>query len=265
MRQKKIHSVGLKALLCAFIFLLGASLSSFYYQKKMRAQCLIEGYPKLGHKGFYSFYDSKSKIPLWTYEHLTPKSLEKKVDRKGIAFFENSKLYSLHRSQLTDYYRSGYDRGHMAASANQSTEAQTLKETFLLSNVCPQHSDFNRGIWLKLESQVRAWTYQYGACDVITGPLFIPSQEQGKKVMKYEVLGENEVAVPTHFFKIIRVENQKESWIKAYCLPNQSLNKEIPLENYLVSIEEIERLSGFYFKSLHSRSKEKYPSYVDSF
>ena len=51
------------------------------------------------------------------------------------------------RADLEDYHRSGYDRGHLAASANHRDNDLQNSETFLLSNMSPQHADLNRRIW----------------------------------------------------------------------------------------------------------------------
>lgn len=56
--------------------------------------------------------------------------------------------------KLADYTNSGYDRGHLAASDDGSTDAQ-MKDTFLLSNMTPQEPTLNQIAWVALESSVR--------------------------------------------------------------------------------------------------------------
>ena len=60
------------------------------------------------------------------------------------------------RADRTDYKGSGYDRGHLVASANQRALELQNSETFLLSNMSPQVLGFNRGLWKRLENAVRA-------------------------------------------------------------------------------------------------------------
>lgn len=63
--------------------------------------------------------------------------------------------------------------------------------------------------------------------------------------VKYEVIGQQNVAVPTHFFKVILCEKNNEYMLYSYVLPNSFINNEIPLSNYLVPLDSIERAAGF--------------------
>ena len=54
-----------------------------------------------------------------------------------------------------DYRRSGYDRGHLAPAADMAFSVQTMADSFFMSNMSPQKPAFNRGIWKRLEEQVR--------------------------------------------------------------------------------------------------------------
>lgn len=42
------------------------------------------------------------------------------------------------RSKLRDYYKSGYDRGHMAPALNHKSSQQDMDDTFYLTNMSPQ-------------------------------------------------------------------------------------------------------------------------------
>ena len=46
-----------------------------------------------------------------------------------------------------------------------------MSESFYLSNMSPQAASFNRGIWKKLESQVRTWALLYDTVYVVTGQI----------------------------------------------------------------------------------------------
>lgn len=49
------------------------------------------------------------------------------------------------RAKLQDYFRSGYDRGHMVPAADAKFSQDAMDETFLLSNIAPQVGvGFNR-------------------------------------------------------------------------------------------------------------------------
>lgn len=54
----------------------------------------------------------------------------------------------------TDYRNSGFDKGHLAASDDASTELQ-MKETYLMTNMTPQVPSLNQKSWRVLEEKVR--------------------------------------------------------------------------------------------------------------
>lgn len=70
----------------------------------------------------------------------------------------------------------------------------------------------------------------------------------GKLYVKYEVIGKNHVAVPTHFFKVVVIEtNNGEYEQLSFVMPNKALPPDVPLKNYLVPVETIERAAGLLF------------------
>ena len=68
----------------------------------------------------------------------------------------------------------------------------------------------------------------------------------GRQYVKYEVIGPNHVAVPTHFFKVVVIEDPQGRYeLKSFVLPNQVLPDNIQLKAYQRPIESIERAAGF--------------------
>ena len=66
--------------------------------------------------------------------------------------------------------------------------------------------------------------------------------------VKYQVIGQNNVAVPTHFFKIVVMENEsRDLEMDAFVLPNQEIHDSTPLDNFRVPPDSIERASGLLF------------------
>jgi endonuclease G len=238
------------------IFCGGCLVSGFFFQQQNKPGITAVGFPIFKQKGYTLVYDGRAKVPLWTYEQITEKNLVQNVARKGMHFYENQKIYAPHRSTLADYYHSGYDRGHMVPVRDQQCSKEQLKETFLLSNVCPQNSEFNRGYWRKLEEHARKQLKGNERIEVISGPLYLPIEEGGQKVVKYQVIGENQVAVPTHFYKVILVHSKKKKErIYAYIVPNALIDTKIPVEQYEVSLFEVEKASGLFFELSKSKPK----------
>ncbi|KAJ1721719.1 nuclease [Coemansia erecta] len=196
-------------------------------------------------------YNRALRNPNWVAEHLTQANLKGPADRATSEFREDPQIPPLFRALLKDYYRSGYDRGHMcpAADAKQSTEA--MNETFFLTNIAPQvGKGFNRNYWADLESFVRGLTKSFDDVYCISGPLYLPQREGDKWVVKYEVLGSPpNVAVPTHFFKVILAKRSGEQGFAmgAFALPNKEIDNKTPLESFSVPIEMVEKAAGLQF------------------
>jgi endonuclease G len=132
--------------------------------------------------------------PLWSAEHLTAASLAgaRNTPRHGV-FHEDERLSPDDRAMLSDYARSGYDRGHMTPSGDMpGTQAQ--QQSFSLVNIVPQTPQLNRGPWEGIESAVRRLAEDRGELYVVTGPAFQGGQLQ---VLKGRVL------VPTSTWKAI--------------------------------------------------------------
>jgi len=79
----------------------------------------------------------------------------------------------------------------------------------------------------------------------VTGPLYLPKLESdNKSYVKYEVIGSHNVAVPTHFFKVVLCEKQGVYSLYPYVLPNQPCDNSTPLSSYIVPLDSIERAAG---------------------
>ena len=116
----------------------------------------------------YSYYFRQAK---WALEIVDPGMVDiERIDN----FRPDYRIPEKFRADLIDYEGSGYDRGHLVASANQNELYLQNSETFLLSNMSPQHPRFNRDIWKKLELKVRELDRQEDVWEtyVICGPIF---------------------------------------------------------------------------------------------
>ena len=133
-----------------------------------------------------------------------------------------------------DYYKSGFDRGHLMPAYDGSWNKTAMRESFLMSNVSPQRPGFNRGIWYKLEYAVRGWVFKYDSLCVIQGPIL--------KVGLPEI-GESGVEIPELFYKIIY--DAELNRCLCFLIPNKKGEHE--LEHYQVSLETIQALTHITF------------------
>ena len=233
--------------------------SSFMITNQNKSNRISEimkfGYPSLDtirtYDNFVLSYDRRNKTANWVIEHLSPTLLQKNPnsDRSKSEFFEDKSVHPFFRSSNSDYFRSGFDRGHLAAAGNHKISQDLVNQTFVLSNISPQvGKGFNRDAWNMLEMYVRFRAKGSNNLWVCTGPLYLPKIDlsDGKKYIKYQVIGDNGVSVPTHFFKVLIIENSDGSLdLESFVMANQETDPKIPLRAFMVPIDSIERAAGF--------------------
>ena len=198
------------------------------------------------HRSGYSLgYDARTRNPAWVYEHLTAESIKGDADRSHLSFKEDESLPPHLRTTPADYKGQGLDQGHMAPAANHRLTPDIMSETFYLTNICPQCPQFNREYWFRFEKHVRDLTKDYQHVYVVTGPLYLPYQEGKRRFVKYQVIGPNDVAVPSHFFKILTLEDrQGRREIHAYILPNAVIPSHTPLDHFRTTVQKVEKAAG---------------------
>ncbi|KAF7778896.1 hypothetical protein Agabi119p4_3241 [Agaricus bisporus var. burnettii] len=216
-------------------------------------------------QAYVAAYDRRLRHPAWTAEHLTLASLGKSRvtppeensggDRSNSAFKEDDSLPVVFRSKLSDYFRSGYDRGHMVPAADAKMSQEAMNETFYMSNIAPQVGDgFNRHYWAYLEDWCRRLTGTFQDVYVFTVPLYLPKKDvDGKWRVTHEVIGNPpNVSVPTHFAKVVLASkpsspltpDQLEVSTGAFVLPNSVIADDAPLTSFVVPVDAVERAAG---------------------
>uniref|UniRef100_A0AC35U2T2 Endonuclease n=1 Tax=Rhabditophanes sp. KR3021 TaxID=114890 RepID=A0AC35U2T2_9BILA len=231
------------------------------------SQIMKYGYPGFEnlrvYEDFVLSYDRKTRTAHWVLEHLTPERMKRNplVDRAKSAFQPDVSIHKYFQSQNTDYAKSGYDRGHLAAAGNHRKSQLAVDQTFFLTNMSPQvGKGFNRDKWNELELYVRSLAKKNPNVFVATGPLYVPHVESdGNKYVKYKVIGQNNVAVPTHFFKIVLVDVGNGKYeMECFMLPNAVIPDDKPLKDFHIARDAIERLAGFIvFENLPDSSVSK--------
>jgi len=194
---------------------------------------------ELCYSAFAVMHSGVSRTPLYVGEHLTKESLVSKSERTN-DFHAEDRLPADERSELNDYARSGYDRGHMAPAADMpNPEAQ--HDSFTLANMIPQVPENNRGIWAHIEGATRNLARDRGEIYVVTGVIFSGSNIQriGGRVL-----------IPTKIYKAIYDPSSGSSG--AYIVDNAEGN------NYqVISIADLEQLAGIkLFQKLSATSKQ---------
>jgi endonuclease G len=121
-----------------------------------------------------------------------------------------------------------------------------MAESFYYSNMSPQTPNFNRGIWKKLEELVRTWAIENNSIYIATGPVLTNNLQS---------IGPNKVSVPKYYYKVILDYTKPSIKGIGFILPNSG-SKE-PLQNYAVSINSVEKLTGINFFPLLPDKQEE--------
>ncbi len=200
-------------------------------------------------------YNNRWKEPYWVAYHLCAADLSGSSHRKN-NFRSDSKLPVQYRSELADYQRSGFDRGHNAPAADFTRSPEAMSQTFLLSNMSPQSEYLNRHIWEKLEGEVREEIEQVQDAWIVTGNLFMSPDSQPTEPTL--TIGRDCVAVPDHCFKVVLLHSQDGSYsMFAFLIPNSLAPIPGNPSNYIVSVRRLEQISGYdFFPDLPGRLRD---------
>jgi endonuclease G, mitochondrial len=183
---------------------------------------------ELCYSGYAVLHSGVTRTPLWSAEHLTRERIEGARETARVnTFHPDPNLPESERAVLSDYARSGFDRGHMAPSGDMP-DPQSQDESFSLANMIPQNPDNNRHLWEAIERAVRDLTMRDGEVYVVTGPIFSGENLQSLK---------GRVLVPTQIFKA--VYDPKRHGAAAYVVQNAEGN-----DSRVISIAELQQLAG---------------------
>jgi endonuclease G len=134
-------------------------------------------------------------------------------------------------------YGNGYDRGHQVPANHLDASAEAIRQSNFMTNILPQAANMNRGAWLLTEEITECYR-DIDELLVMGGTLW------GNNPADDYFLPSHGVVTPDAFWKVIvRGSGQHEQAI-AWIVPNNAQATKKNLDNYLVSIEELERITG---------------------
>jgi endonuclease G len=179
-------------------------------------------------------YRESYELAEWVAYELTRKELAVITSRSND--FRIDPSISTGSAAPRDYYKSGYDRGHLAPAADMRFNPIAMSESFFMSNMAPQTASLNRGIWKYAEDATRRLAETYGRVWVVSGPVLDRTD--------FKTIGENNVAVPDYFFKalLFPVDGGIGFSALSFIMPNENPGKRYT--DYRVSIDEIEARTG---------------------
>lgn len=209
----------------------------------------IPGHEVVRHTGYTLSWNEDNLVADWVAYELTAEELDTQEVSRTEDFRPDPAVRK--SSQLDDYRNSGFSRGHLAPAQDFKWSASAMSDTFFLTNMVPQKQDnYNAGIWLSAENAVRDSARITGSVYVVTGPVLTDGS--------YNTIGENKVTVPKECYKaLLVIDEEGEVHTIAMSIP-QTAGKKEKINKYLMSVNELEELTGLdFFPSLDDEVEEK--------
>jgi endonuclease G, mitochondrial len=183
-------------------------------------------------------YDAPVKIPVYVAYTLQPQN--------ALGCFPRTNAFVADQSvpggaTPSDYVGTGYDKGHAAPDGDLSFTQQVEYESFLMTNMYPQHGSLNRGIWKLLETSVRGWAVQTNqSYTIFVGALYGAGDE---------FIGKNkDIIVPHGYYKIVinNATGQIAGWRFPHTKPYVNLGND--LTKFRVPVAQLMQEAGVQYK-----------------
>lgn len=185
------------------------------------------------HKYFWINYDTGCNIARYAFYRSYKKDIMKPGVKRGDWFRRDPLIEGgTARISLTPY-----DRGHLVPFNDMSFDSIAARETFFMSNIIPQESSLNRGLWSKLERQVRKLTMQYDSAYITTGTVF---GIEARNTIKG-------ICIPVKIYKVIFYYTNKKWKSECYLIPNTKPAYQ-SIYSYKINISQLSEVAGIHFR-----------------
>lgn len=195
-------------------------------------------------------WHAEKKHSRWVAFTFTRESSQENWDRKNWEHTEwghdpfqaDPSLSVYERTELKDYDRDGYDRGHLCASADRLNSKDCNEQTFYLSNMSPQISRFNQKDWVKLEGLVQNW----GRSNTFRDTLYVVKGGtiRDDQIMTYN---KHDVPVPKYYFMALMCKKSGTYKAIGFWVEHKSYGGSPDVSSWAVSIDELEEKTGIDF------------------
>ncbi len=202
------------------------------------------------HKRYTVSFNTKYRIPNWVAWELIYEHTLGTESRDNMSFLVDNNISD--SPKYADYTNSSYSRAHMCPAADNKWDSQAYKESFYMTNMCPQKQVLNGGKWKNLEERCRnTWAKDYGKIYIVCGPIMPRTNK------KY--IGETKILIPEKFFKAILREVNVNGKIHyeaiGYILTQKN---QLYMNKCFYTVNEIEAMTGLdLFHNLDDRIEEK--------
>lgn len=189
---------------------------------------------KLDYPGFTIWLDcSKRGTIKFQYVAQRDNGNAKRYDK----FFLDQNVPAECQQKTAKAYGMKYDRGHQVPANHLDASEAAIKATNTMTNILPQALKMNRGAWLQTEEIIECYR-DISELLVIGGVIW------GNNPADDYFVETHGIKTPDAYWKvIIRGTGQNEQAI-AWIVPNTQDATRKRLDKYLVSLDEIERVTG---------------------
>lgn len=204
------------------------------------------------HSAFIFNYNEMAEQANWVAHIISPEIVDGIITRTNN--FREDSLVSTGTANLADYWMLGYDRGHLAPSADFRWSLKALSESYLYSNMAPQHAELNRDRWAALEDLLRSYVLENNRpLYVVTGPVWDAGLDS---------IGPNRVAVPKRFFKVAFDFSADIPKAIGFIMPNMFCK--YPVMHYAMPVDSVEAITQIDFFTRFRAAETVEKSYTDS-
>ena len=203
-----------------------------------------------GKRNYSAYFDREKKVSNWVcYPYCSSDRNDARPDSYAYdPLLENDCQADLTKSyQKRNFDGEEFVRGHMMPSASRSGRRQL--DAFLATNIMPQSSAINTGIWSSLEEKERFWVNNCDTLYIVVGT----DCSQSKYQVEDNAEPAKKITVPNGIYRaVLAYDKEKGSYvgIAAYFENKKNaytdFTKTLP-ETMLMSIDKLEEKVGIDF------------------
>ncbi|BDP33448.1 DNA/RNA non-specific endonuclease [Vibrio vulnificus] len=171
------------------------------------------------------------------------------IDRKQDFEFDPEVPARCQQTSTSTYKVNGkstFDRGHGVPANHIDNSELGIKQTNFMVNIWPQHRDLNRGAMKQTELIAECYR-DIEPLEIYGGII------AGATPANSDYLKSHGIVTPGYFYKLIVRKDRALAWI----LPNKAGMKKAVLDKYLVSVADLEKITGKTFPMTPDKKKGK--------